>query len=377
MRRPVVRAAGSAGRAGSCGWWMRPPGGRGAAVRPGCGPRPRSGSAANRTMIAITASGTGGRPGGRGCRHRAATSRRCHRSSVPGVTIRCARSTFGSTWASAAKTARSGHDSRGFGLVRGRTATSCRSASISASFDADDRASRAIHENTWTTSRYGNRAATAEIIKDDETPGQTQWPRFRSGQGPARRARVDPPIDPGAETPRIRHSRCTPYVWRCSETNLQRPVTGGPSPWQNTRPPCGGSPSRVPTRGPACANGAVPRARRGHRAMTARFRSLCDRRDRLARRLQQCNRVLLELPRVLGSSQIGGKPSPHRTLLSVQDTPTRTGHPRPDISGETAHLVTLPKPCPHAHPREQPVGKLTGCHERSRPKVGFRLDDID
>jgi hypothetical protein len=43
---------------------------------------------------------------------------------------------------SAARTARSAQSSRGRGLVRRSTVTSCRSTSSSASLDADDRASR-------------------------------------------------------------------------------------------------------------------------------------------------------------------------------------------------------------------------------------------
>ena len=61
---------------------------------------------------------------------------------------RTVRGAFGSIRASAARTARSGQDRRGLGLFRRRTATSCRSASISASFDADDRANRASQDRT-------------------------------------------------------------------------------------------------------------------------------------------------------------------------------------------------------------------------------------
>jgi hypothetical protein len=47
----------------------------------------------------------GGRPGGFGCRNRAAISLRCQRNNVPGVTIRWAHGAFGSNRASAARTA--------------------------------------------------------------------------------------------------------------------------------------------------------------------------------------------------------------------------------------------------------------------------------
>jgi hypothetical protein len=74
-------------------------------------------------------------------------------ADVAGVTIRWARRAFGSIRASPARIARSGQDRRGLGLFRRSTATSWRKASISASFDADDRASRASQDSTWTESR--------------------------------------------------------------------------------------------------------------------------------------------------------------------------------------------------------------------------------
>lgn len=55
--------------------------------------------------------------------------------------------------ASAASMARSVQDMRGLGLVRRSTATSCRSASISASLADEDRASSASQDSTVTSSR--------------------------------------------------------------------------------------------------------------------------------------------------------------------------------------------------------------------------------
>jgi hypothetical protein len=49
-------------------------------------------SRASRKISAMSSSAIGGRPGGLGWRHLAAAIRRCQRSSVPGVTIRHARS---------------------------------------------------------------------------------------------------------------------------------------------------------------------------------------------------------------------------------------------------------------------------------------------
>jgi hypothetical protein len=100
-----------------------------------------------------SSSGIGGRPGGLGWRHFAAISLRCQRRSVPGVTIRCARSARGGMRASAASTARSGQVVLGLGFARRRTATSWRSASISASFVADDLAKRTSQDSTVVISR--------------------------------------------------------------------------------------------------------------------------------------------------------------------------------------------------------------------------------
>lgn len=101
----------------------------------------------------MSSSGTGGRPGGLGWRHLAATRRRCQRSRVPGVTMRWTHSAFGMILVSAESTALSVQDMRGLGLVRRSTATSWRSASISVSLAVEDRASSASQENTVTSSR--------------------------------------------------------------------------------------------------------------------------------------------------------------------------------------------------------------------------------
>jgi len=110
-------------------------------------------SRARRRISATSSSGTGGRPGGLGWHHFAATRRRCQRSSVPGVTIRRVRSPFGMILVSAASTARSVQDMCGLGFARRSTATSCRSASISTSLDDADRATSASQDSTVTSSR--------------------------------------------------------------------------------------------------------------------------------------------------------------------------------------------------------------------------------
>jgi hypothetical protein len=68
---------------------------------------------------------------------------------------------FGSSRDRAANTARPAQLSRGRGLARRSTTISWPSASISASFDAEDRASSASQDNPWATTWYNSRAATA------------------------------------------------------------------------------------------------------------------------------------------------------------------------------------------------------------------------
>jgi len=102
-------------------------------------------------------SSTGGRPPLRGYVQLRRTSRRCQRSSVPGVTSRPIGIDAGSRRAKAASTARSAQSSLGRGFCRRSTATSWRSTSISASFDAADRASSANQPVRRTNTRYSMR----------------------------------------------------------------------------------------------------------------------------------------------------------------------------------------------------------------------------
>ena len=73
--------------------------------------------------------------------------------TVPGVTSRCIRSVPGRSRISAARTARSAQSSRGRGLVRRSTATSCRSTRSSASLEADERPSRTSQPQSRTKTR--------------------------------------------------------------------------------------------------------------------------------------------------------------------------------------------------------------------------------
>lgn len=81
-------------------------------------------SRASSTISSASSPASGGRPGVLGWVHFLATMRRCQRSSVPGVTIRCARSALGRIRANAASSARSVQSILGLGLPRRSTATS-------------------------------------------------------------------------------------------------------------------------------------------------------------------------------------------------------------------------------------------------------------
>jgi hypothetical protein len=72
---------------------------------------------------------------------------------VSGVTSRLIRNGLGSSRARAAITIRSAQSSFGLGFCRRSTATSWRSTSSSASFDAAERASNAIHPVRRTKNR--------------------------------------------------------------------------------------------------------------------------------------------------------------------------------------------------------------------------------
>ncbi len=92
----------------------------------------------------------------------AVTRRRCHRRTVPGVISRCIRSFPRGSRISAARTARSAQSGRGRGLVRRRTAASCRSTSNSMSLDAGERPSSTSQPQSRMKIRESRRRDTAE-----------------------------------------------------------------------------------------------------------------------------------------------------------------------------------------------------------------------
>jgi len=132
-------------------------------------------SVASRPTRTRTAALTGRRPVRFGYVHFQATSRLCHRRTVPGVTSRCARRVLGRCPISAARTARSAQSIRGPGWVRRSTATSWRRMRISASLDAEDRPSKMSHPASRRKIRYSMRIDTAD--HHARGPGCSRIPR--------------------------------------------------------------------------------------------------------------------------------------------------------------------------------------------------------
>jgi hypothetical protein len=80
------------------------------------------------------------------------------------------RRCLGSSRAKTASTARSAQPSLGLGCWRRSTATSCRSTSSSASLDADDRASSAIHPASRPAGRTSDTASVPSQARDPVSP---------------------------------------------------------------------------------------------------------------------------------------------------------------------------------------------------------------
>jgi hypothetical protein len=140
-------------------------------------------SRASRKISATSSSGTGGRPGGFGWRHLAATGAGGSAAACPVSRSDGTRSARGRIRASAAATAVSLHDSRSLGFARHSTAISCRSARISASLDAGDRASSASQEGAVTSSPIGECDTPGVDGAGAVVQGQARWQSFRPAQG--------------------------------------------------------------------------------------------------------------------------------------------------------------------------------------------------
>jgi hypothetical protein len=100
---------------------------------------------------------SGGRPAFRWAYvQRRATSWRCQRSSVSGLTARFVQAVRGTTRLSAANSARSARVRLGRPACRRSTASSCRRSRISNSFERRGRASNHTSANRFRTMRYTN-----------------------------------------------------------------------------------------------------------------------------------------------------------------------------------------------------------------------------
>jgi len=122
---------------------------------------------------------------------------------------------------------------RGLGLVRRRTATSCRNTSSSTSFDEAARpVSRASPSTCWKI-RYNSRSVTAAIMPDrwraPINAGQQRVPCFRTPQDPGAGLQSDRARKPASGSPSFgnAHSRHAPprhsmaissRTWRCNGT---------------------------------------------------------------------------------------------------------------------------------------------------------------
>jgi hypothetical protein len=89
-------------------------------------------------------------------RPRRATSWRCQRSNISGLTEKLVHAGRGSERLSAANSARSAHVGFSWPACRRRIANSCLSIKISSSFDRRGRASSHTSANTLRTTRYTN-----------------------------------------------------------------------------------------------------------------------------------------------------------------------------------------------------------------------------
>jgi hypothetical protein len=140
---------------------------------------------------------------------------------------------LGRTRASTASTARSGQVIFDFGFPRRRIATSCRSASISASLNAEERASSTSHDNTVVSSRQVTEGSTGTDHGRDKAAGQATG-RVDDQHRPRRGMRRLKPHVPkhGADS-----SALQPTTWPMRSTRRTRyPTSAGPR--STVRKPC-------------------------------------------------------------------------------------------------------------------------------------------
>src|SRR6266545_852621 len=138
---------------------------------------------ASRKMSVRSDDSTGGRPGFLcGYVQRRATSWRCQRSSVCGLTGKPAQAGRGSERLSAASNARSARVSVGRAACRRKTANSCRRMRISNSFERRGRASNHTSANRFRTTRYTNDQSKQPSLDHDKS-GEPNGPDAPTSRG--------------------------------------------------------------------------------------------------------------------------------------------------------------------------------------------------
>jgi hypothetical protein len=130
-----------------------------------------------------TSPSIGGRPGRRcGYVQWQATSRRCQRRSVSGLTKNAPHERRGNTRLSAVSSNRSSDVNRGRFTCRRRIDSSCRNTKISSSFERSPRASSTTSSNRRQTSAYTNEMTkkTSDRREPEATPTSVREPRRHS-----------------------------------------------------------------------------------------------------------------------------------------------------------------------------------------------------
>jgi hypothetical protein len=140
-------------------------------------------SRASRRISVRSDDSIGGRPGFLwGYVQRRATSWRCQRSSVSGLTGKPVQAGRGSERLSAASSARSARVSLGRAACRRRTASSCRRTRISNSFERRGRASNHTSANRFRTTRYTNDQSKQPSLDHDRS-GEPNGPDAPTSRG--------------------------------------------------------------------------------------------------------------------------------------------------------------------------------------------------
>src|SRR6266516_3570556 len=181
-----------------------------------CWRRNRRQLALPRSAAPCTSSLIRGRPGRRcGYVQRRATSRRCQRSSVRGLTEKTAHACRGRARLSAVNNSRSASRSCGRRVWRRKIDSSCRSTRISNSFDPGDRQRSTTSSNRRRTTTYASDHSTRDLQ--------------RAGIADATRPRAQHRLDTGDRVfdPHARPNTCARSLARRTGTALHHAAAVG------------------------------------------------------------------------------------------------------------------------------------------------------